>query len=114
MPGPTVDGLIEVDIAVANLHIEAAFGIGACPRLEMDGGSLPTEVGKGHQLTGAAGLTLGQMTNLHRFLLAHIRALLMPADGQSGQAQGVAWAAWMYYSSVLQIRKKVQEGKNLC
>ena len=97
MAGPAVYGLVQVDVAVADFNIEATFGIGARPGLEVDGGSLPAEIGERDQITGTAGLALGQVTYVHQFLLGPKLTQFVPAVVQSAQPQGVAWATWMCY-----------------
>ena len=58
--GAVGDGLLDVEVAVANLDVEAARGVGAGPRLEVDGSALAAEVGQGHEVTDLALLALGE------------------------------------------------------
>src|SRR5579875_897459 len=59
------DRLIDVEIAVADLDIEAALRIRAGPRLEMDSRALASKVRERHEIAGFALLTLGK-GHLHR------------------------------------------------
>ena len=56
----TGDGLVDIDIAVADLDVEATVGVGANPGFVMDGGTLAAEVGEGNEISLLAGLALGQ------------------------------------------------------
>jgi len=52
-------GLVQVDIPIANLDVEAAIWIGADPCLIVDGRSLASKIGQWHQVSFATLLTLG-------------------------------------------------------
>jgi hypothetical protein len=54
------DRFVPIDIAVADLEIEAAIGIGANPGFILDSRTLAAEIRQGHQITGIAFLTLGE------------------------------------------------------
>src|SRR5688572_3872482 len=47
---PVVDRLFEVQLAVPNLDVEAAFRVRANPRLELNGSPLAPEIGKRDQV----------------------------------------------------------------
>ena len=67
------NGLVGVDIAVANLQIEMAIGIRTYPGLEMDGRALASEIRKRHKIAVAAVLAFGK-TRIH-FAHNHILTL---------------------------------------
>ena len=58
MEGAAGDRLVDVEVAVADLNVEAAIGVGTGPRLEVDRGPLAAKVGQGHQVTALALLAL--------------------------------------------------------
>jgi len=60
-----VDGLVDEDLAVADLQVERAVGIGAHPGLVLDGSALVAEVGQGHQVPNVAFLALGEIEITH-------------------------------------------------
>ena len=45
MHGPVTDGLVDEDVAVADLDVEPTFGVGADPGLIVNGGPLTAKVG---------------------------------------------------------------------
>jgi len=47
MPCTAEDGLIHIEIAVSDLHVEATFKIGTNPSLVVDRSPLTAEVGQG-------------------------------------------------------------------
>lgn len=57
---PADYGLVQINVAVPNLYIEATIRIGANPRLIVDGCSLTAEVREGHKVALFAFLTLGE------------------------------------------------------
>ena len=73
--GSTGDGLVEVDVSVPYLDIEATVGVGANPSLVVDGCPLAPEVRQWNK--GAAGtfMTGGKRSELHRNLLQAILKL---------------------------------------
>ena len=60
------NGLVGVDIAVANLQIEMAIGIRTYPGLEMDGRALASEIRKRHKIAVAAVLAFWENSNTFR------------------------------------------------
>jgi len=61
MQHPIHDWLVDIDIAVPDFQVEAAFRIGTNPRLVMDGRTLPAEVRQGNQVARLALLAFGQI-----------------------------------------------------
>ncbi len=59
--GPIVDRLINVNVAIPDLQVETALGVGANPGLILDRGALAAKIGKGYQVSGFAFLTLGEI-----------------------------------------------------
>lgn len=59
MCGAVGDGLVDVDVTVANLEVEATSGIATHPGLKVDGGPMTAEVGQGYQVPFFAPLALG-------------------------------------------------------
>jgi hypothetical protein len=60
MKGPVADRLVDVQIAIPDLDVEATSGVRARPRLVMDGRSLAPKIRQRNQITGLALLTLGE------------------------------------------------------
>jgi hypothetical protein len=54
------DGLLDVQVAVSDLDVEAAGGVGTRPGLEVDGRPLAAEIGQGHQITNLAFKAFGE------------------------------------------------------
>lgn len=54
------DTFVRVDLAITNLKVEMAIGIGANPGLEMNGRALTSEIRKWHEVSVAAASTLGK------------------------------------------------------
>ena len=65
MDGAAGNGLVYIEVAIANLEVKAAVGIGADPRLEMNRGALATEVRQRYQVSGLAFLALWEITEIH-------------------------------------------------
>jgi hypothetical protein len=63
------DGLIPIDVTVADFKIETAIGIGANPGFILDRCPLTTEIGQRHQVSRIAFLTLGESNLFHGVLL---------------------------------------------
>src|SRR5262249_8832076 len=55
---PDVNRFVEIQITVADLHVEAAFGVRAHPCFEVDGRALAAEVRQRHQVADLAFLAL--------------------------------------------------------
>ena len=70
-PLATVDvhhGLVTVNLTVADLQIEVAFGACADPGFIVDSGSLAAKIRQRNQHSGIAGVTLRPRRRLHHFL----------------------------------------------
>jgi hypothetical protein len=68
MKSPVADRLVNVQIAIPDLDVEATGGVSARPRLVMDGRALAPKIGQGNQITGLALLTLGEAVHhYHEF-----------------------------------------------
>jgi hypothetical protein len=63
------DRLVSIDITVPDFKVEAAIGIGANPRFELNGSTLTSEIGQRHEVSGIAFLTLGEIELFHGVLL---------------------------------------------
>ena len=68
MDGAVGDGLVNVEVTVADLEVEAAIGVGTHPGFVVNGRTLATKVRQGHEIPGLALLTLGQAGNFHESL----------------------------------------------
>jgi hypothetical protein len=45
MKGAAGNGLVYIEVAVADLDVEAAIGVGTGPRLEVNGSALAAKIG---------------------------------------------------------------------
>lgn len=61
--------LINIDIPIPDLQVEATSGISANPSFVVDIRPLTTKIGKGHQVSNLALLTFGEYELFHDFLL---------------------------------------------
>ena len=64
--GPAHNGLVYVDVPIADFDIEPAIGVGAYPGLIVDGCPLATEVRKGHQVSRLALYAPGKYILFHK------------------------------------------------
>jgi hypothetical protein len=58
--GAVTDGLLDIQVAVTDLDVETAGGIGACPGLEVDGRPLTAEIGERYEITDLALKAFGE------------------------------------------------------
>lgn len=65
MDGAIRDGLIDVEVAVSDLEIEAAIWVRADPGFVVDGSALTAEVRQRNQIASLALLALGQTGKFH-------------------------------------------------
>ena len=65
VPGAVRDGLVQVDVPVADLDVESAVGIGAHPRLVVDSRALPSEVGERDEVANAADTAFRKIRAFH-------------------------------------------------
>jgi len=56
------DRLVDIDVTVADLQIEAALRVSAYPGFVMNCGALTAKIGQGNQVTLFAFLTLGEIS----------------------------------------------------
>ena len=66
MDGPAHNGLVNVDVSIADLDIEPAVWVGAYPGLIMDRCPLAAEVRKGHQVSCLALYAPGEYKVIHK------------------------------------------------
>src|SRR6185295_18435074 len=59
------DRLVDIEVAVADLDVEAALGIGAGPRLEMNCRALAAEIGQRDEITLLALLAFWKTGDIH-------------------------------------------------
>jgi hypothetical protein len=69
MHRPADNRFVNIDVTVPDFEVEAALRIGADPGLVMDGRPLTAKVGQGHQVSGLALQTLGEIGLFHEVLL---------------------------------------------
>jgi hypothetical protein len=65
--GSARNRLVDVEVAVADLEVEAAVGIGTHPGFVVDGRALATEIRQRHEVPGLAFLALGKAGKIHDF-----------------------------------------------
>jgi hypothetical protein len=68
--------LVNVEVAVTDLYIEATGGVSTGPGLEIDGSTLAAEVRKWHQVPQVALLALRKIIHHDHFYLPRKDALL--------------------------------------
>ena len=66
MRHPAQYRLINIDVAVPDFYIEAAFGISTDPDFVVYWCTLTSEIGQGHQVASITFLALGKNKVLHR------------------------------------------------